>query len=73
VLFIRQGEEEYVHGFGGKTRRKETIMKTYTRWKYNIKMDLREIRCGGMNWINLTQNRNQWRALVNTIMNVGVL
>jgi hypothetical protein len=35
-------------------------------------MDLREIRWGGMNWIDLAQDRNQWRALVNTVMNFQV-
>jgi hypothetical protein len=37
-----------------------------------IKMDLREIGWGGMDWIDLAQNRNQWRSLVNTIMNLRV-
>jgi hypothetical protein len=42
---------------------------------YNIEMDLtmREIGWGGMDWIDLAQNRNQWRALVNTAMNLRVL
>jgi hypothetical protein len=35
----------------------------------NIKMDLREIGWGGKNWIYLAKNREQWRALVNTVMN----
>jgi hypothetical protein len=38
----------------------------------NIKMDLREIKWGGMDWIDLAQDRNQWRALVNTVMNLRV-
>jgi hypothetical protein len=38
----------------------------------NIKMDLREIGWDGMDWIHLAQNRNQWRALVNTVMNLRV-
>jgi hypothetical protein len=38
------------------------------RWVDNIKMDLREIGWDGMDWIDLAQNRNQWRALVNTVM-----
>jgi hypothetical protein len=39
------------------------------RWEDNIKMDLREIWWGGMDWIDLFQDRGQWRALVNTVMN----
>jgi hypothetical protein len=42
------------------------------RWVDNIKMDLREIGWGGMDWIDPAQNRDQWRALVNTVMNLGV-
>jgi hypothetical protein len=35
-------------------------------------MDLREIGCGAMDWLHLAQDRDQWRALVNTVMNLGV-
>jgi hypothetical protein len=38
----------------------------------NIKMDLRGIRWGGMNWIDLAQDRGKWRVLVNTVMNLPV-
>jgi hypothetical protein len=38
----------------------------------NIKMDLRDIRGGGMDWIDLVQDRDQWRALVNTVMKLWV-
>jgi hypothetical protein len=37
-----------------------------------LKMDLREIGCGDMDWIDLAQDRYQWRALVNTVMNLQV-
>jgi hypothetical protein len=37
-----------------------------------IKMDFREIRWGSIDWIDLAQNRDQWRALVNTVMNLRV-
>jgi hypothetical protein len=40
------------------------------RWVDNIKMDLREIEWSGMDWIELVQDRDQWRALVNIIMNL---
>jgi hypothetical protein len=42
------------------------------RWEDIIKMDLRETGWGGMDWIDLAQDRDQWRALVNTVMNLRV-
>jgi hypothetical protein len=42
------------------------------RWVDNIKMDLREIGWDGVGWIELAQDRVQWRALVNTVMNLPV-
>jgi hypothetical protein len=42
------------------------------RWENNIKMDLREVGWVGMNWIELAQDRNRWRALVNAAMNLRV-
>jgi hypothetical protein len=42
------------------------------RWEDNIKMDLMEVRCGGMNWIDLAQDRDRWWALVSAVMNLRV-
>jgi hypothetical protein len=54
----------------GKPEGKRPLGKPKRRWKYNIRLDLREIGWGGMDWIDLAQDRNQWRALVNTVMNL---
>jgi hypothetical protein len=56
----------------GKPEGKRPLGRPRRRWEDNIRMDLREIGWGGMDWINLTQDRNQWRALVNTAMNLRV-
>ena len=42
------------------------------RWENNIKMDLQEVGCGGMDWIKLAQDRYRWQALMNVVMNVQV-
>jgi hypothetical protein len=55
-----------------KARRKETTGKTKTQVGGQYIMDLREIGWGGMNWIDLAQDRDQWRALVNTVINIWV-
>jgi len=42
------------------------------RWEDNIKMDLQDLGCGGIDWIELAQDRDRWRALVNEVMNLRV-
>jgi hypothetical protein len=56
----------------GKQERKRPIGRPRRRWVDNIEMDLREIGWDGMDWIYLAQDRDQWRALVNTAMNLRV-
>jgi hypothetical protein len=56
----------------GKTEGKRPLGRPRHRWMDNIKMDLRDIRWDGMDWIDLAQDRDQWRALVNTVMNLRV-
>jgi len=54
----------------GKTERKRPLGRNRLRWEDNIKMDLQEVGCGGMDWIELAQDRDSWRALVCAVMNL---
>jgi hypothetical protein len=56
----------------GKTEGKRPQGRPRLRWVDNIKMDLREIGWDGFDWIDLAQDRDQWGALVNTVMNLRV-
>jgi hypothetical protein len=56
----------------GKPEGKRSLGRPRRRWVNNIKMDLRETEWDGMDWINLAQDRGQWRALVNTAMHLRV-
>jgi hypothetical protein len=57
----------------GKPEGKRPPGRRRRRWLDNIKIDLREIRWDGMDWIDRAQDRDQCRALVNTVMNLRVL
>jgi hypothetical protein len=57
----------------GKPEQKILLGRYRRRWEDNIKMTLREIGESGMDWTNLAHDRNQWRALVNTAVNLRVL
>jgi hypothetical protein len=65
--------EECVQGFDGKARRKEPLLRPRHRWEDGIRMDLRDSGCGGVKWIQLAQDRDRWRAHVNTVMILRVL
>jgi hypothetical protein len=56
----------------GKPEGKRPLGRPRRRWAENIKTDLREIGLGGVDWITLVQDRDQWRALVNRVMNLRV-
>ena len=51
---------------------KRLLGRPRRRWKDNIKMDLQEVGCCGMDWIELAQDRDRWRALVSAVMNLRV-
>jgi hypothetical protein len=54
----------------GKSGGKRPLGRIKRRWGYNIKTNLRELGWAGMSWIHMTQDRDQWQALVNTVMNL---
>jgi hypothetical protein len=56
----------------GKPEGKRLLGRPRLRWVDNIKIDLREIGWSGMDWIDLAQDSDKWRALVNTVMNLRV-
>ena len=56
----------------GKPEGKRPLGRPRHRWEDNIKMDLQKLGCGGMDWIELSQDRDRWQALVNAVMNLQV-
>jgi hypothetical protein len=62
------GEDEGCIHFGWE----ETTTRPRRRWEDNIKMDLREIGFGDVDWIHWALDRDRWQALVNTVMNLRV-
>jgi len=55
-----------------KLEGKRPLGRPRRRWEDNIKMDLQEVGCGGMDWIELAQGRYRWRTLVSAVMNLRV-
>jgi hypothetical protein len=60
-----------MYGFGGKDRRKEIAMEPRCRLEDNIRMNLGEIGWDDVDWIYLAQDRDQWRVLISTVMNIS--
>jgi len=56
----------------GKPEGKNSLGRLRRKWEDNIKMDLQEVGCGGMDWVDLAQNRVQWRAFVDAVINLRV-
>jgi hypothetical protein len=72
VARLEEGRNEY-RVLVGKPERKRPLERPRRRWKDVIKMGLREIDWGCVEWIYLAQDRDRWRAVVNAVMNILVL
>ena len=68
----RMGRGEGIQGIGGGNQRERDHWEVSDIDGENIKMDLQELGCGGMDWIELAQDRDRWRALVSAVMNLRV-
>jgi hypothetical protein len=69
----RIGEKSGAYGvLVGKPEGKRPLGRLRHSWEDNIKMDIKGVGCGGMDWIELAQDRDRWRSLVNAVMNLRV-
>jgi len=67
----RTGEREGIYGvLVGKPEGKRPLGRPRRRWEDNNKMDLQKVGCGDMDWIELPQDKESWRELVNAVMNL---
>ena len=70
---MRMGERRGVYRvLVGKPEGKRPLGRHRRRWEDNTKMALQEVGCGGMDWVDLAQDRDRWRAFVNAVMNLRV-
>ena len=68
----RMGERSVYRVLVGKPEGKRPLGRPRLRWEDNIKLNHQDVGCGGMDWIELVQDRDRWRALVNVAMNLRV-
>jgi hypothetical protein len=67
------GEKRNAHGLlVGKPEGKRSLRRPRRRWVDNIMIDLREVGGGDVDWIGLAKDRNRWRALVNSVLNLRI-
>jgi hypothetical protein len=67
------GEKSRIQALGGQPEGKRANGRPRRRWEDNIKMDIQEMRCGGMDWFELLQYKDSCWALVNEVINLRIL
>jgi hypothetical protein len=73
ACIVYGGEERHIQCFGGgNLREKRPLGRPWHRWEDNIQMDIQEVGIGGVDWIELAEDRDRWWALVNVVMNLCV-
>ena len=69
----RMGERRGIYRvLVGKPEGERQLGRSRRRWEDNINMDIHEVECGGIDWIDLAQDWDRWRALANAAMNLRV-
>jgi hypothetical protein len=69
---MREGRDAY-RILVGRTEGRRPLGRPRRRWQDNIKTDLQDVGCGGMDWIELAEDRDRWQALVTAVKNFRVL
>jgi len=67
-----EGEEKLYRVLLGKPEGKRPLGRPRRRWEGNVKMGLQEVRCGVVDWIELAQDRDRWREVVNAVLKLRV-
>jgi hypothetical protein len=66
------GETRGLYRVGGGPEGKRPLVQPRIRWEHNIEIDLQEVGCGGMDWIERAEDRGGWWTLVNAVVNLWV-